>query len=87
MGVRTLSEAIILQSLEDLSDTKHRVDSLAFFSGEGFRICSEMAGLDVDSEARLLKLAGQINALQKGKTAGKGTFRGRRLPSAAPLHH
>lgn len=87
MGIRALSEAIILQSLEDLTDSRHRVDSLAFFSGQGFRLCSEMAGLDADAEGRLLRLAGQINALQRGKTAGKGAFSSRRLSSAAHLQH
>jgi hypothetical protein len=87
MGIRTLSEAIILQSLEDLSDPRHRMESVEFFSGAGFMICSEMAGLDADCEGKLLRLAMKMNAQERGKTAIRGSSHIRRLPSAAHLPH
>lgn len=43
--VKNLSEAIILQCLEDLYSREHRMDALAFFNGEGFSICASVIGL------------------------------------------
>lgn len=62
MGIRTLAEAVILQSLEDLSDVRYRTESVEFFSGTGFRMCAKMAGLDADGKVQLLGLAKKINA-------------------------
>jgi hypothetical protein len=61
MCIRTLAEAVILQSLEDLSDFRHRTESIEFFSGTGFRMCAEVAGLDADGKVQLLDLARKIN--------------------------
>jgi hypothetical protein len=46
MGYRSLAEAVILQSLEDLSDPRHREESREFFSGDGFKIYSGIAELN-----------------------------------------
>lgn len=45
MSVRSLADAIILQSMEDLFSPLHKSGSIHFFTGEGFRISSEIAGL------------------------------------------
>jgi len=63
MKVRKLAEAVILQSLEDLYDPRHRAESVDFFSGEGFHICARMAGLCPKDKLKVLKLAyGVINS-------------------------
>jgi len=56
MGLRDLSEAIILQSASDLLDTPRDRDALEFFSGEGFRLCAEMAKMDHDDKIRFLTM-------------------------------
>jgi hypothetical protein len=56
MGLRDLSEAIILQSASDLLDAPRDKDTLEFFSGEGFRLCAEMAKMDHDDKIRFLTM-------------------------------
>lgn len=56
MGKKSLAEAIILQSMEDLWEPSHRQHSLDFFSGEGFEICSGMAGLTESECQEIFKL-------------------------------
>jgi regulator of replication initiation timing len=51
-----LAEAIILQSLEDLWSKTQKNKSLAFFTGEGFHICAEMAEMKVMDRIRLFGL-------------------------------
>ncbi len=51
-----LAEAIIMQSLEDLWSKTQKNKSLAFFTGEGFHICAEMAGMKVMDRIRLFSL-------------------------------
>lgn len=63
MGVKALAESIILQSMEDLSDAHHRAESLEFFSGEGFRICAQMAGINPEDEVKLLTLVSNISRI------------------------
>lgn len=66
MGLRDLSEAIILQSISDLLDAPRDKDSLEFFSGEGFRLCSQMAKMDHDDKIRFLAmLTDSISACKK----------------------
>lgn len=55
---RSLAEAIILQSLEDLWMLEGREDSKEFFTGEGFQICAEIAGLNTLEQFRVLHLIG-----------------------------
>lgn len=57
-AMKTLAEAIILQSIEDLWDEGHKDDSLSFFRGEGFNMCAKMAGIRPDDRLRLLRLIG-----------------------------
>ena len=56
MGLRDLSEAIILQCASDLLDAPRNRDALDFFSGEGFRLCAEMAKVEHDEKIRFLSL-------------------------------
>lgn len=46
MGYRSLAEAVILQSIEDLSDPRHREESREFFLGDGFKIYGEIASIN-----------------------------------------
>ncbi|MEW6571845.1 MAG: hypothetical protein AB1390_11875 [Nitrospirota bacterium] len=55
-GLSNLAQAIILQSIEDLWDDKHRNDSRTFFGGEGFTICAQMSGMKAVERIRLLNL-------------------------------
>jgi len=56
-----LAEAIILQSLEDLWSKTQKNKSLAFFTGEGFQICAEMAGMKVMDRIRLFGLLRRLD--------------------------
>ncbi len=58
--MKGLAEAIILQSLEDLWDPDHREESLEFFRGEGFRTCTEAAGISPEGKFQLKVIAGKI---------------------------
>jgi hypothetical protein len=58
MGTRTLAEAIILQSMEDLFHPAHRKESVEFFNGEGFRTCAELARLSPADCKRIFELCG-----------------------------
>lgn len=51
-----LAEAIILQAVKDLWNAHHREESVAFFMGEGFQICSELAGMDSGERERFLHM-------------------------------
>lgn len=58
MNVKCLAEAIILQSLEDLWNPEYRDESREFFEGDGFKICSELAGIDSMKQFKILHLVG-----------------------------
>lgn len=45
MGLRTLSESIILQAIEDLGHPQYRAESLDFFHGRRFRLLARMASI------------------------------------------
>jgi hypothetical protein len=59
--IKNLAEAIILQSMEDIWVAAYRKDSRDFFSGDGFKICSEIAGLDAVKQFKVLNLIGGKN--------------------------
>ena len=82
MSLRTLSEAIILQSAEDLLSASHRKEGLEFFSGEGFRLSAEMAGMRFDEKLEFLNMllgcissGKKMSECSKEMTAGKETKR------------
>jgi hypothetical protein len=63
---RSLAEAIILQSVEDLWDEGQRKECLKFFWGNGFAICAEIAGLDASGMGRLLGLVSRLTDRKAG---------------------
>ena len=56
MGCRSLAEAVILQSIEDLWNPLHREESKEFFKGEGFKIYAEIADLNSLRNYKLLHI-------------------------------
>ncbi len=69
MGLRDLSEAIILQSASDLLGAPNDEEALEFFSGEGFRMCAEMARMRHDDKIEFLNmLVESISACKKANT-------------------
>jgi hypothetical protein len=56
--LKNLAEAIILQSLEDIWSPAFNKESRDFFSGKGFKICSEIAGLDAIRQLKVINLMG-----------------------------
>jgi len=56
MSLKNLAESIILQSVEDLWDKRHSSDCMTFFKGEGFDICSRLAGIELQDRLKLLEL-------------------------------
>lgn len=65
MSLKTLSEAIILQSTEDLLSASHKGECIEFFSGEGFRLCAELAGMTFDEKLKFLHLL--LGCIARGK--------------------
>jgi hypothetical protein len=55
-GIKSLAEAIILQSVEDLWDTGHADECKSFFQGEGFDICAGIAGIPSEGRSELLQM-------------------------------
>ncbi|MCL5021815.1 MAG: hypothetical protein M1497_00315 [Nitrospirae bacterium] len=81
MSLRTLSEAIILQSAEDLLSVLHRKEGLDFFGGEGFRLCSEMAGMTFDEKMKFLHmLLGCIASGKKMTECSDELIKGEKAP-------
>jgi hypothetical protein len=56
VSLKTLAEAVIIQSAEDIMDKHQQIEAVEFFSGEGFRICSWMAGMDHSAQHIILNL-------------------------------
>ena len=56
MSLKALAEAIILQSADDFMDEYRHKEDIAFFGGEGFRLCSEIAGMDHSEQCAFLNL-------------------------------
>jgi len=53
---RSLAEAIILQSIEDLWHPVRKKGSLLFFEGDGFVLCSEIAGIGYIKQLAMLRM-------------------------------
>ena len=58
MSLKTLAEAIILQAAEDFLGENRNEQDLTFFSGEGFRLCSEIAVMSHSEKCAFLELIG-----------------------------
>ncbi len=65
MGLKSLAESIILQSIEDLYNEKHREDSIKFFVGEGFLHCADIAGLKPAERSRILEMVKDLCETKK----------------------
>jgi hypothetical protein len=59
--LRALAEAIILQSIEDLWSKTKRKESIAFFTGYGFSLCADMAGMKVVDRLRLFRMLRKLD--------------------------
>jgi len=55
-NARSLAEAVILQSIEDLWNPVCKRESLMFFEGDGFELCSEVAGLSYIKQLVMLRM-------------------------------
>jgi len=53
---RSLAEAVILQSIEDLWNPVCKRESLMFFEGDGFELCSEVAGISYIKQLVMLRM-------------------------------
>ena len=53
---RSLAEAVILQSIEDLWNPVCKRGSLMFFEGDGFELCSEVAGISYIRQLAMLRM-------------------------------
>jgi hypothetical protein len=60
MKVPHLAEAVIMQSIEDLWDENHREDCIRFFTGEDFRTCASIAGMDTCEQIKILTMLSRI---------------------------
>ena len=69
MALKSLVEGIILQSFADLWITEENEDCIKFFMGEGFKICADIAGINLHDQVKLLDLANRTIALQAATRA------------------
>ncbi len=76
--IKVLAEAILLQSMEDLWIDEERSDCIDFFSGERFRICSEIAGMSSDDKVKILNFVGDITYQNSRKNKKVGGIRAER---------
>lgn len=65
MSLKTLSEAIILQSADDILSASHREEGVEFFSGEGFRLCAELAEMTFNEKLKFLNML--LGCISMGK--------------------
>ena len=68
MGYKSLAEAVILQSMEDLWNPSHRDESKNFFKGDGFKICAEIAGMNSKKQYKFINLLGGETHVRTSKT-------------------
>ena len=57
---RSLAEAIILQSIEDLWNPVCKRGSLRFFEGDGFALCSELAGISYIKQLAMFRMLADV---------------------------
>jgi len=81
-----LAEAIILQALDDLFDSKECLKSVEFFTGDGFARCAEMACMDHQRKVGLLDVVSRTVAFVLKPGSSDLRVRGRRnLPGTGRL--
>lgn len=71
MGIRELGEAMICQSLEDLSSKTRSGEAVEFFEGKDYNVCARIAGMSAAERIRLLVFAERII----GRRKTKGSYR------------
>jgi hypothetical protein len=76
MGLKSLAEGIIVQSVEDLWDDNLREDCIAFFKGEEFRTCAELADMGLNAQLKLLDMVKAVLENRNGKKSGKSSNNG-----------
>ncbi|MHB8882817.1 MAG: hypothetical protein ACYC69_15070 [Thermodesulfovibrionales bacterium] len=54
--VRSLAEAVILQSIEDLWDPACKKGSLLFFEGDGFVLYCQIAGISYTKRCSMIRM-------------------------------
>ncbi|MHB8881062.1 MAG: hypothetical protein ACYC69_06060 [Thermodesulfovibrionales bacterium] len=54
--MKNLADAIIMQAIEDLWSEEDKRQSIDFFTGEGFLLCSTATGMVPYDQVRLLSL-------------------------------
>ena len=64
-SIRSLAEAVILQSIEDLWNPARKRESLLFFKGEGFRLYAGIAGINNAKRRSLLEMLAGAGAAVK----------------------
>lgn len=85
MGLRTLSEAIILQAAADLLSTSHCKEGFEFFGGEGFRLSAEMAGMTSDEKLNFLHML--LACISSGKKMSECSKEIRRNGASRTCQH
>jgi hypothetical protein len=90
MSLKTLAEAVILQSAEDYMDEHYREEAMEFLSGEGFRICSGLAQMDHTAKCSFLNLLKpytkrRVTQLSLPKTVTQPGHASRGLEKEIPL--
>ncbi|HBG92287.1 MAG: hypothetical protein A3J81_06355 [Nitrospirae bacterium RIFOXYB2_FULL_43_5] len=53
---KSIAEAVILQSMEDIYERGHMRESIEFFNGSGFELCAEIAGLTEREKTEILNI-------------------------------
>jgi hypothetical protein len=88
MGIQSLAEAVILNSMEDIFDRRRRFDSLKFFSSDDFNVFAELSGMNLRSRIELLYIVRKLNGrVSKTKKTKKTDMAGRanNSPHALPV--
>jgi hypothetical protein len=67
MGLKSLAEGIVVQSMEDLWDESLREDCILFFRSEEFRICAELAGIGLPEQVKLLDMVKEVLDCRQSK--------------------
>jgi hypothetical protein len=67
MGLRSLAEGIIVQSMEDMWDESLSEECTAFFRSEEFRLCAELAEMGLSEQVRILDMVKEVLECRKAK--------------------
>lgn len=67
MAMKSLVEAIILQSIEDLWKPAYKRESLLFFRGGGFEICADALKISYARQLKIIKMLADTGARTKSQ--------------------